>query len=65
MLPNGGFPPLEVCKKEKKTEDKKVEKGFFYSADKAINIRDILKKNKSKIIDIKKKEEEIETIDSI
>lgn len=49
MLPNGGFPPIKKCKEEKRQKvDKKDEKGFFYTTNNNINIRDILKKNSNK-----------------
>ena len=52
MLPNGGFPPIEKCEYketlDKKKDNKKVDKGFFYTKSNNINIRDILKKNSNK-----------------
>ena len=67
MLPNGGFPPIIRCEVETEKNKKELpEKGFFYSTKtNTINIRDILKKsNKKTVIDIRK-EDEIETIDSL
>ena len=49
MLPNGGFPPIKNCESVKNPQvKKKDEKGFFYTTNNNINIRDILKKTSNK-----------------
>ena len=69
MLPNGGFPPLKLCStkvdKTSKTKETK-EKGFFYSTKtNNINIRDILKKTKNKVIVDVREEDELEIIEGL
>ena len=68
MIPNGGFPPIKLCdidSDEPKKKDKK-EKGFFYSTKtNNINIREILKKSKNKVIVDVRQEDTLETIDSL
>ena len=68
MLPNGGFPPIKLCSEDtdpvKKKENK--EKGFFYSTKtNNINIREILKKSKNKVITDVRQEEELDILDSL
>ena len=49
MLPNGGFPPIKNCQTDKNPKIKtKDEKGFFYTTNNNINIREILKKASNK-----------------
>jgi hypothetical protein len=71
MLPNGGFPPIKLCSEDsdpvKKKENKEnKEKGFFYSTKtNNINIREILKKSKNKVITDVRQEEELDILDSL
>lgn len=64
MLPNGGFPPIKKCEEEKRQKvDKKDEKGFFYTTNNNINIRDILKKNSNKDTLKPRDEEDLDIIE--
>ncbi len=68
MLPNGGFPPIKLCSEDTEPVKKKEtkEKGFFYSTKtNNINIRDILKKSKNKVIVDVRQEDELEIVDSL
>ena len=68
MLPNGGFPPIKLCPEDIEPVQKKEtkEKGFFYSTKtNNINIRDILKKSRNKVISDVRQEDELEIVDSL
>ena len=68
MLPNGGFPPITLCstKTEETSKKEPKEKGFFYSTKtNNINIRDILKKTKNKVIVDVREEDNLEIVDSL
>ena len=66
MLPNGGFPPIKLCSTEDTPKKEKKEKGFFYSTKtNNINIRDILKKTKNKVIVDVREEDELEVVESL
>ena len=66
MLPNGGFPPIKLCKQSKNSKKEDKEKGFFYSTKtNNINIRDILKKSKNKVIVDVRQEDELEILDNL
>ena len=68
MLPNGGFPPIKLCSQEREPVPKKEnkEKGFFYSTKtNNINIRDILKKSRNKIVIDIRQEDELEIVESL
>ena len=66
MLPSGGFPPLKLkkCIENKKIKDSN-DKGFFYSTNTNIDIKDILKENKNKPTDDKFLAEELNIVDEL
>lgn len=43
-IPNGGFPPVIICKKD---NTKKITPAEFSKLPSAVNIKDILEKRKS------------------
>jgi hypothetical protein len=69
MLPNGGFPPISLCIKDKQEKEEiSKEKGFFYSTKtNNLNIRKILNKSKlnKKVIDISRDEDTLEIVNSV
>lgn len=66
MLPSGGFPPLKLkkCIENKKIKDTN-DKGFFYSTNTNIDIKDILKENKNKPTDDTFLAEELNIVDEL
>ena len=61
--PNGGFPPIKYCKKEKKNSQSKER---FFAPSKNINIRQLLYNKKTKpMINIDQTNDNIEVLSEL
>lgn len=60
-IPNGGFPPIKFCKKEKILKDTEFK---YFANSKKVNIQEIIKskKNKEKFINTEEETEQLEDI---